>query len=317
MMVRLESVLAALRAAGIPPETIVSVMETVLATEREGGRRYERERKRNYRLTEEIGCERNFVPNLTGTTGTFGTTGTTGTKVSNADIMRGDNNSAQGLDRPSKSSEEESKEGVVESGCREGGAGAGGDRGSLLSPHTPLSSLPNQEDLLGSDINPLREENLTQSNLSEYTRARSKNHANSPRPPERRATRISLDWEPGEKGLAYAAQHGLVGEDLRDEIAKFKNYWESKGGRDAAKLDWAATWRNWVLNWKTVYGGKRHHHGAETRRRSAADDFFAGFDAAAAHLFGHSGGAWGASGEIPPGRINIDGRAAGGSHEDG
>lgn len=27
----------------------------------------------------------------------------------------------------------------------------------------------------------------------------------------------------------------------------FRNYWVAKSGRDAAKLDWEATWHNWVL----------------------------------------------------------------------
>jgi hypothetical protein len=35
--------------------------------------------------------------------------------------------------------------------------------------------------------------------------------------------------------------------DGRIETEKFINYWQSKSGKDATKLDWVATWRNWML----------------------------------------------------------------------
>lgn len=38
-----------------------------------------------------------------------------------------------------------------------------------------------------------------------------------------------------------------------DETAdSFKDFWHSKAGKDACKLDWYATWRNWVRNQKIV-----------------------------------------------------------------
>lgn len=36
--------------------------------------------------------------------------------------------------------------------------------------------------------------------------------------------------------------------DGRLETEKFINYWQAKSGKDATKLDWVATWRNWMLN---------------------------------------------------------------------
>lgn len=35
--------------------------------------------------------------------------------------------------------------------------------------------------------------------------------------------------------------------DGRVETEKFINYWQAKTGKDATKLDWVATWRNWML----------------------------------------------------------------------
>lgn len=33
----------------------------------------------------------------------------------------------------------------------------------------------------------------------------------------------------------------------RQQTERFVNYWKSKSGRDAVKLDWERTWRNWML----------------------------------------------------------------------
>lgn len=34
------------------------------------------------------------------------------------------------------------------------------------------------------------------------------------------------------------------------EWPKFRDYWLGKAGKDAAKLDWFATWRNWIRSAK-------------------------------------------------------------------
>jgi hypothetical protein len=34
--------------------------------------------------------------------------------------------------------------------------------------------------------------------------------------------------------------------DLKAEHVKFVDYWIAKSGKDAVKLDWDATWRNWI-----------------------------------------------------------------------
>lgn len=39
---------------------------------------------------------------------------------------------------------------------------------------------------------------------------------------------------------------------VRVEADKFRDFWCSKAGREAAKLDWQATWRNWCRNAKPV-----------------------------------------------------------------
>ena len=55
-----------------------------------------------------------------------------------------------------------------------------------------------------------------------------------------RGSRLSLDWQPDDADRAAAA-----GLDLERTTADFRDYWHAKAGRDAVKVDWAATWRKW------------------------------------------------------------------------
>jgi hypothetical protein len=36
------------------------------------------------------------------------------------------------------------------------------------------------------------------------------------------------------------------GVDLRAAHRKFTDYWRAKSGQAATKVDWVATWRNWI-----------------------------------------------------------------------
>lgn len=44
----------------------------------------------------------------------------------------------------------------------------------------------------------------------------------------------------------------LTDVEMRAEGAKFRDFWHAKSGRDATKVDWKATWRNWC---RTARGG--------------------------------------------------------------
>jgi hypothetical protein len=63
----------------------------------------------------------------------------------------------------------------------------------------------------------------------------------------RRATRIPADFYPSASLIAWA-KTTCPQVDGKRETEKFINYWTAKSGRDATKLDWDATWRNWILN---------------------------------------------------------------------
>lgn len=62
-----------------------------------------------------------------------------------------------------------------------------------------------------------------------------------------RATRLPQDWQPSPDELAWA-RNARPDVDPAAEAAKFRDYWHAKGGKDAAKADWSATWRNWIRN---------------------------------------------------------------------
>jgi hypothetical protein len=69
----------------------------------------------------------------------------------------------------------------------------------------------------------------------------------------KRGTRIPEDFTVTQDMVAWAVQE-CPGVDGRAETQKFINYWRSKTGKDATKLDWPATWRNWMLNARDRYG---------------------------------------------------------------
>ena len=70
----------------------------------------------------------------------------------------------------------------------------------------------------------------------------------TPKPPDRRGTRLPPDWNPGQEGLDFATNEGIDNEAAQRMFAEFRDYWTAKAGSGAVKLDWQATWRNWVRN---------------------------------------------------------------------
>lgn len=67
------------------------------------------------------------------------------------------------------------------------------------------------------------------------------------RPAPKRGTRLPDDWRPSDETRAWTLQR-LSQSAAAVELEKFRNHWIAKTGKDATKLDWDRTWRNWVLN---------------------------------------------------------------------
>jgi hypothetical protein len=68
----------------------------------------------------------------------------------------------------------------------------------------------------------------------------------------KRGSRLPQDWVlPKAWGDWALVEFGSWTPDVvRIEADKFRDFWHSKSGKDAAKMDWHATWRNWCRNAK-------------------------------------------------------------------
>lgn len=78
---------------------------------------------------------------------------------------------------------------------------------------------------------------------------------------KKRGYRLSADWVLPKDWGDWSVSQGLSEADARNEAAKFRDYWISKP-RDAAKLDWEATWRNWTR--KAIEDRAKRHHPQQT-----------------------------------------------------
>lgn len=59
---------------------------------------------------------------------------------------------------------------------------------------------------------------------------------------DKKAHRLPEEWTPREEDIIWAKeQHPNVNAEF--ETHKFRDYWRGTGG---TKLDWDATWRNWI-----------------------------------------------------------------------
>lgn len=81
-----------------------------------------------------------------------------------------------------------------------------------------------------------------------------------------RATRLPNDWCPDSDAPANQKLHATRADAwLADQLERFRDYWSAKSGKDATKLDWDATWRNWIKR-ADDYG----HSGAKSESRDDA-----------------------------------------------
>ncbi len=72
----------------------------------------------------------------------------------------------------------------------------------------------------------------------------------------KRATRLPEDWFLPKAWGDWAMQNGKSRREVEEEADKFRDHWLAKAGKDASKLDWFATWRNWIRNSKAQFRGK-------------------------------------------------------------
>ena len=94
---------------------------------------------------------------------------------------------------------------------------------------------------------PIANPDLTQNNLKQETT--NINHKTIIK--AQRGSRLSHDWVLT-KSLGEWAQSERPDLNIRQTAEQFKDYWIAQAGQKGVKLDWSATWRNWVRNSKAA-----------------------------------------------------------------
>ena len=72
---------------------------------------------------------------------------------------------------------------------------------------------------------------------------------------KKRAARLPDDWFLSKVLGDWSLSEGYTKETIRFEADKFRDYWIGVGGQKGRKLDWDATWRNWIRNAKGKING--------------------------------------------------------------
>jgi len=78
----------------------------------------------------------------------------------------------------------------------------------------------------------------------------------------RRASRLPAGWEPS-ADLALWARQERPDLDPLKTLDRFRDYWTAKAGKDGTKLDWDATYRNWVRAEKAQQHGRPNGHSGD------------------------------------------------------
>jgi hypothetical protein len=65
---------------------------------------------------------------------------------------------------------------------------------------------------------------------------------------QNRGTRIATDWTPSDAERSFAKAEGFSDWEIQREVQKFRDYWTACAGAKGVKLDWIATWRQWIRN---------------------------------------------------------------------
>lgn len=88
-----------------------------------------------------------------------------------------------------------------------------------------------------------------------------------PRPPDPRGSRLPDDWALSDAVREWSIAEARAPPDLIErEVAKFRDYWRAKAGKDGRKSDWNAAWRNWLR--KAMEDGNGRRNGAGSRPAS-------------------------------------------------
>ena len=98
----------------------------------------------------------------------------------------------------------------------------------------------------------------------------------SPKPPPKptasRGTRIPDDFTPDEATLTSPDFDPLTERQRRAQIPRFCDHFRGKPGKDGVKVDWQATWRNWLRNEIKFHAKTGASHGNKPPRKNPIED---------------------------------------------
>lgn len=115
---------------------------------------------------------------------------------------------------------------------------SGSSQGYLVDDDRGIYEIPNT----------VQEENLSGRSKSSVDTTKINSGEESPvEPPRTRGSRIPLPFTVTPEMVAWAREQ-VPHVDGRRETEKFIDYFTAKAGREGVKLDWTATWRNWMRN---------------------------------------------------------------------
>jgi 4-alpha-glucanotransferase len=83
-----------------------------------------------------------------------------------------------------------------------------------------------------------------------------------------RATRLPSDFQISDEWVVFC-QTERKELDPQTTFVKIRDYWTAKAGKDGAKLDWFATWRNWVREERGKQVSEKKSYAEQQRDRIA------------------------------------------------
>lgn len=93
--------------------------------------------------------------------------------------------------------------------------------------------------------------------------------------PSKKGSRLSKDWKPTDADIEFCKTK-RPDLNLNDVAEQFRDYWISQTGAKATKMDWSATWRNWVRNQKQSFNG--HKTPKQARDEATHKAIYGNFD---------------------------------------
>lgn len=94
----------------------------------------------------------------------------------------------------------------------------------------------------------------------------------------KRGSRLPNDWELPREWGQWALSQQWPEPVIREQAERFRDYWIAQPGQKGVKLDWQATWRNWMRNSNAP---KIHQGGQHGRPASKSDERLNAFVAGA------------------------------------